>query len=123
MPAEIVPGEFCSSWFGVYRLPSLDSHTLQLIPGSPLKYIVDLSGGEGPAHCTCPAFAHFKGGPWDRTCKHIEYVHKHACLWNCQWHEGNPPPQLQPESTHGHHIPESKCPNCGEPLVAVRIAV
>lgn len=112
MPAEIVPGEFCASWFGTYEVTGTNG----------TKYVVDLSGGEGPASCTCPAFKYAKGPVYDRTCKHIAQVHQEACLWNCQWHDGNEV-KMRPKHTYGQVIPDSHCPNCNGPTVAVRIAV
>lgn len=119
MPAQIVTGEFCSSYFGKYEVRSMTD---------PYKtYIVMLNGGEQPPSCTCPAFQHaLRRAAWDDTphCKHIDYVWTHACMWNCQWHEGNDPVELKPVAIWSHNvIAESHCTNCEEPLVAVLIAV
>jgi len=114
MGYDIVPGEFCGSYYGHYE-----------IKGSRgAVYHVTLGGGEGPAHCTCPSFKFFKGSTYDRTCKHIERVHAEACMWNCQWHEGNNPVKLRPVEVYSpNKIHDAKCKNCGGPLVAVRIAI
>lgn len=114
MPVDIVPGEFCATYFGSYDVPGSR-------PG--VTYHVVHDGGEGPASCDCPAFKYFKGAVYDRTCKHIEYVWKHACMWNCQWFEGNPNPTLVPTHINRPVLPNSHCPNCGGPTVGVRIAV
>jgi len=113
MPAQLVPGEFCSSYFATYEVRS-QSNALTV-------YTVSLWGSEAPALCTCPAYQ-YSGER--RECKHIDYVFKHACMWNCQWHTGNKPVELEPKSINtGSVIPDSHCPNCNAPLVAVMIAV
>lgn len=110
MPAEIVPGEFCSTWYATYRVPS-DSDP-------SVTYRVILNGAEAQPSCTCKAF-HYHGG-----CKHIKFVMDHACLWNCQWYDGNPPlDRISPDAHHLDAIVGAECPNCGGPLISVRIAV
>lgn len=109
MPAEIVTGEFCASYYGTYFVPGSKGET----------YAVVMSGTG--AHCTCKAFQ-FSGE--SRSCKHIERVYAEACMWNCQWHDGNAPVMRKPDEVHAPHvIPNETCPNCGGPVVPVRIAV
>lgn len=114
MPAEIVTGEFCASYFGEYR-----------VPGSKLGTVYTVSHwGSGAAECTCPAFKFFKGADHDRTCKHVEYVWQHACMWNCQWFDGNEVVDLTAETfLYGPPIAGRSCPNCDGPVVPVKIAV
>lgn len=107
MPAEITTGEYCASWFATYKVEGSKGDV----------YTVSLSGGEGPVHCTCPAFR------YRDDCKHIKHVLDHACLWNCQWHDGNEEVTLRPEAITVDPITRSACANCGGPLVPVRIAI
>lgn len=108
MSYEIVTGQFCSSWFGTYE-----------IAGSKgAVYCVDIYGAEQAPHCTCPAYKFSK----DRTCKHIDQVMKRACLWNCQWHDGNKDHDLTPKYVNERTLHDT-CPNCAQPTVPVRIAV
>lgn len=113
MPAEIVTGSFCADYWGVFRVQS-DSDPNNF-------YIVTMNGGEGVAHCTCKAYEY---SGVERHCKHIHYVFKNGCFWNCQWHEGNKKVNIRPiRNDLGNIIPKEKCPNCGGPVVAVKIAV
>lgn len=110
----------CASNFGVFEVPSSR-------PGKTWR--VELHGSEGPARCWCPAYAYFKGEPWDRTCKHLEQLwdNEHgACLYNPQWRDGIRQPELKPVSytTASGFGPEGECcPACGGPVIAVRRAV
>jgi hypothetical protein len=110
MPAEITTGEFCASYYGLYTVSGSK-------PGT--SYEVTLNGTAGP-HCTCPAFKFSR----DHDCKHLAFVHKQACLWNCQWHDGNDEVTIRPvEFDWYNEIPGERCPNCDGPVIAVRIAV
>ena len=114
-PAQIETGLFCATYFAEYQIPGSR-------PG--VSYRVVLGGGEAPASCTCPAFTYSKAPVFDRECKHIRRVHQQACMWNCQWHEGNRIIGLRPtEIWSGNVVPDEHCPNCMGPVVAVRIAV
>lgn len=112
MPAEVVTGRFCASWFASYDIPSSK-------PGK--SYRCSLSGTHGP-YCPCKSF---EFSPLDsRNCRHIEQIHREACLWNVQWHEGNNPILLRPVAyDSSYEIPNDTCPNCGGPVIAVKIAV
>ncbi len=113
MPAEITSGRFCGSWFATYH-----------VTGSKgANYVVTLNGGESWPHCTCPAFQY--ADPNDKSCKHVRYVMDKACLWNCQWHDGNKRlGLLRPVEVWSRNvIPRDRCPNCGGKVVAVMIAV
>lgn len=125
MPAEIVTGSFCASWFGAYSVPGSKPGTL---------YRVTMNGGESMPTCyietgpnagqRCPAMKYFKGPQYDAQCKHIKKVHDSFCGWNCQWSEGNKHVTLRPEAIDERSvIPGEACPNCGGPTCAVRIAV
>lgn len=113
MPAEIVTGSFCASWFAAYDVPSSK-------PGK--FYRCTLNGAESQPYCPCKSF---EFSPLDgRNCKHIEKLHREACLWNVQWHPGNRPVLLRPVAWDERSvIPGEACPNCGGPVIAVRIAV
>lgn len=105
---------FCADYLGVFYVPGSKKGDL---------WRVELSGPEGGAHCDCPAFKFSKGEVYDKTCKHIEYVWKNACLYNPQWHDGGPR-KIKPNS----YVDESRflsdpCPCCGGPMFPVRIAV
>lgn len=114
MPAEIVPGSFCASYFGSFEVAGSNGDV----------HHVSTHGGEGPAFCDCPAFRFQRGPTYDRTCKHTKWVWEHGCFWNCQWHEGNAEVTIRPTSIGTGNVIESEhCPNCGGPLVAVLIAV
>ena len=114
MGYEIVTGEFCASYYASYTVPGSKPDTEWHVSHDGIL----------PPHCDCPAFMYYKGDPWDRTCKHINYVWNHACMWNCQWHEGNKEITVKPDSIdEGNVIKGSSCPNCGGPVVAVKIAV
>lgn len=115
MSYTIETGEFCASYFAVYT-----------VEGSKGKsYTVVINGAESTPSCTCPAFKYGKGPVYDRSCKHIDYVWKNACMWNCQWNDGNKKITLKPEQIDyvAGTIPDSHCPNCDGPTVPVRIAV
>lgn len=112
MPAEIVVMEDCASNYGVFYVPSSS--------GMGRVHTVTFSGSEGPAHCTCESYKYSR----DRDCKHIRKVWEQACLYNPQWHNGQPDPELRPiEYTYDAIVPGSTCPACGGPTVAVRRAV
>lgn len=113
MPAQLEPGQVCASYFAEYDVPSDTSDT---------SYRVSLHGGEVPPTCTCMAFRFQKVPRDQKFCKHIAYVQRHACMWNCQWNEGNTV-SLEPVEITETTIPDSKCPNCGGPTVAMMIAV
>lgn len=118
MPAQIEPGEFCASYWASYEVPGSKPGTF---------YRVTLYGAEQRASCTCKAYEFAcRRVAWDDnpTCKHIDYVWKHACMWNCQWHDGNAEVTLKPKAYFSQNvIAEEKCPNCEGPVVAVLIAV
>lgn len=58
--------------------------------------------------CTCPSFRFAKGE--DRTCKHIEAVKSHCCLWHQQFSEEQ-------------YKYDGKCPKCGDGVKGVIVAV
>lgn len=110
MPAEITTGPFCASWFADYVVPGSR-------PG--VTYRVSINGTTS-VHCTCPAFKFSR----DHTCKHVNAVMNQACMWNCQWHDGNSIIGLVPVVFDELSvIPNDRCPNCAGPTVLVRIAV
>lgn len=113
MSYDVVTMRDCASNFGRFVVPSLSE------PGK--RYVVTLSGSEGPAHCTCKAFEFSR----DRNCKHVEMVWREACLYNPQWRDGKAKPGLSPEEfTYTEGIgSDERCPACGGPTVLVRRAV
>jgi len=117
MPYSIETGSFCESWYAANEIPGSKGRT----------YRVTINGAEDYPHCTCPAFTYHKNGFEDDythpRCKHIERVFKEACLYNCQWHEGNKEVKLLPIEVHYSPRLAEKCPNCGGDTVPVRIAV
>jgi hypothetical protein len=115
MPAEIVTVGFCPQYYSRWVVQGSQ-------PGS--TYTVVLNGAEQLPDCTCPAFRH---APWDgKDCKHVRAVWAHGCLYNPQWREPGP----NDWADHGISLlatdtatwPEP-CEGCGQPMVAVRIAV
>lgn len=111
MPAEVVVGSFCASWFASYDVPGSKGNT----------YRCSLNGTSGP-HCPCKSFQF--APETDKRCKHLDQIHREACLWNVQFHEGNKPVALYPVAYDmSNEIPGETCPNCHGPVVAVRIAV
>lgn len=115
MPAEIVTAFFCASWDASYTVEGSGGNS----------YDVRISP-EGRTWCSCPAYKHFRGEEYDRTCKHIKLVHNEACLWNPQW----PMPSQergevlrQPTMVSTRTMVSERCPQCGGPVVAVRIAI
>lgn len=117
MPAEIVTGRFCASWFSDFYVPSSSSQAI---------YKVSM-GGTSHVHCTCPAFRHFRGAEYDRTCKHIAEVFAGACLWNEQWRSGPESGEITCWPIEGscdyQMVPGESCPTCGGPVCPVKIAV
>jgi hypothetical protein len=110
MGYDIVTMEDCASNYGTFK-----------VPGSKgAEYVVTMNGSEGMPHCTCKAYDF---APWDaKDCKHIRQVWEEACLYNPQWRDGKSDPKLRPASTDTP-LPDSKCPACGGPTIAVRRAV
>jgi len=107
---DIITGRFCTSYWGVYEVPS------NTTPG--MVYIVTLDGGTGDAHCTCKGFEH-RGD-----CSHLRQVNEKACLWNSVWgyeHEF----VLDPVDYHygPERIPGDKCPNCGGGVCPIRVGI
>jgi hypothetical protein len=105
----IITAECCASFWGDYDIPGSK-------PG--VRYRVSL--GDSPL-CTCLAFAYapFPG----KTCKHIRRVEQEACLWHPQGCGLGRTVKLQPRQLTRPTIPDSECPLCGGPTVAIRIAV
>jgi hypothetical protein len=106
----IESAECCATYWGDYDVPGSK-------PG--VRYRVSLGDSTS---CTCPAFeyAPFPG----KTCKHIQRVEQEACLWHPQGCErGRTPATLAPRRLTRATVPNSACPLCGGPTVAVRIAV
>jgi len=113
MPAEIVTMTECADFYGVFE-----------VEGSKgAKYRVAFGGGEGPATCTCPAYQYAKGAVYDKTCKHIDRVFKEGCFWHPQWHDPGPRTIAPVETYSPNEVPGEKCPGCGGPVVAIRVAV
>lgn len=113
MSVEIITVGFCPQYFATYS-----------VAGSRgAVYTVSLSGGEGPAFCTCPAYK-FSG---QNDCKHISAVWKHACLYNPQWKDAGPndlgEAGIVLDSLDEHRTYDEPCPGCGGNMVPVRIAV
>lgn len=111
MPAEIVPATFCADYWGIFHVGGSQGET----------WVVSMNGGEGVAHCSCPAYQYSKEQP--AHCKHIDRVFRNGCFWNPQWHEGGPI-KLRPVAYN--RAPEEQlepCPHCGGPTIGVRIAV
>ena len=112
MPAEIVTGSFCASYFARYEIEGSEKY----------PYHPTLNGAESQPYCPCKSFEFSKLD--NRTCKHIDRIHREACLWNEQWHRGNNPVLLRPTEIDDRFvIPGKACPNCDGPVVAVKIAV
>lgn len=126
MPARVLIGRFCAQWFMSFY-----------VQGSAKEpYVVHFEQGHGP-HCTCKAFEHGKRDETGfKSCKHIERVMKHACLWNEQWHVGGDCTlQPVPDSCTAAVVVDRRvlaswcgscdymCPKCGGPIVYKRIAV
>jgi hypothetical protein len=99
------------------------------VPGSNgAVWTVKLDGAQGAPYCTCPRWKFQRKATNDRTCKHIDRVMAHACLFNPQWHETPGPNdyakfgiRLIGTDTSGQ-VNES-CPGCGQNMIAVKIAV
>lgn len=111
MPAEIITASFCADYWADFEVESQS--------GSGETYTVTMNGGEGIAHCTCKAYE-YSGN--NHHCKHIDYVFQNGCFWNPQWYDGGSR-KLKPKVINGSTIPGEKCPRCGGPMIAVRIAV
>jgi hypothetical protein len=120
MPAQIENARFCADYWGTFEIPGSDGWT---------TYKVEFTGGESPAYCSkmdgtpCPSYQFSKAN--NKDCKHIRQVWAQGCFWNPQWHGGSSK-QIRPVSHHAPNLlerPESACPHCGGPTVAVRIAV
>jgi hypothetical protein len=113
MSAEIVTGQFCSSYFGTYE-----------VVGSKGD-IYNVTWNLLSAHCqrkngtSCPAY-HFSK---DQSCKHIREVWNRACMWNCQWFKGNEAIYQFPKIMIEPVIIDFHCPNCSGACVAVKVAV
>ncbi len=117
MSATIETAAFCPQYYATFEVQGSKDNV----------YTVTLSGGEGPAHCTCPAFK-YSGEPGEQDCKHVRKIWAHGCLYNPQWKDAGPNDLedngIQIASTDDSHVIEDEpCPGCGEPCVAVRIAV
>jgi hypothetical protein len=116
MSYDIATVGFCPQYFATFEVTGSKSNIYQ----------VTLDGAEGPAHCTCPAYAYSKDD--NRTCKHIAAIWKHGCLWNPQWKDAGPNDLdsvgTRLTGTHGRPILQGeRCHGCGQDCVAVRIAV
>lgn len=59
--------------------------------------------------CTCPSFK--IGGKY---CKHIRKVQDHRCAWNSE---------LEPHVQAEYMGNEPRCPSCGGPVEATKVAV
>lgn len=114
---DIITVGFCPQYWSTWK-----------VKGSrDAEYVVTLSGGEGPAHCTCPAFK-YSGEFGQQDCKHVRKVWEHGCLWNPQWHSDPGPNDYQDHGIEmlscgygrGYGAP---CPGCGGELQATKIAV
>lgn len=112
MGIDIIPAVFCADYWSTFDVPGSKGKVWQ----------VDWVGGEGPAYCNCPAFKYSKETP--QTCKHLDEVFKKGCFWNPQWCDGNTKEMRpRPDSCSRSTVIGEKCPHCGGPVVAVRIAV
>ena len=112
MPAEITTGLFCASTYGDYVVASSTTG---------LDYVVTLGGLSG-AYCDCAAYKYAK--ETYKSCKHIEAVYLGSCQWNCQWNDGHNPITHRPFRFDNRSVVHGEtCPNCGGPVVSVRIAV
>ena len=58
-------------------------------------------------HCTCPSFRYRKD------CKHLSVAKAQRCAWNEEAFCGSGAPRPT----------DGKCPNCGEPLETIKVAV
>lgn len=110
MPAEVITSVRCMDYESVFVV----------VGSTGTQYEVTCEGLM--LHCTCPAFRYFKGPENDRECKHTKFVWRNGCFWNTQWYEGGTK-QIRPMRLNGREVPDEKCPHCGGPVVAVRIAV
>lgn len=110
----------CASWYSTFEIPSFNPKTPEA------KYTVYMFGPTRTGVCTCKAFRF--SGP-KRTCKHVDYINDHACLWSNDWRpEGfalyNPTFRMYPVAdtialpSSASYIQELKmCPSChGEVL-------
>ena len=116
MSIDIVTVGFCPQYYATY----------DVVGSKDNVYQVTLSGAEGPAHCTCPAFK-YSGEFGDQTCKHVSRVWAHGCLYNPQWKPAGPNDLadqgiILTDSDDSRTYGE-KCPGCGEEMVAVKIGV
>jgi hypothetical protein len=116
MGVQYIPVGFCPQYESTWS-----------VQGSRGSYIVQLHADERAApSCSCPAFTFFKGEQWDRTCKHLQMIWDHGCLFNPQWKDAGPNDYAQ----HGLSLVEQgfggggePCPGCGQPMIRVVIAV
>lgn len=105
----IIKVRYCAQWFKTFTVAGSK-------PG--VKYSVSFAQDLGP-RCTCPAFEHAVGEV--KTCKHIQRVMKHACLWNERWYAGGDK-SLTPDENSLRVAPtmNDMCPHCGGRIVTVR---
>lgn len=115
MSVDIVTVGFCPQYFSTFAVKGSGTNW----------YTVSFNGGEGPAHCTCPAFK-YSGEPGNQTCKHIRRVWKYGCFYNPQWKDAGPNDLekhdikiLETDMGNWHE----NCPGCNQVMVAVKIAV
>lgn len=112
-------------------MPDLTIEAVEVCPQWTALYAVAGTGRDsyrvhfehGDNHCSCPAFRFFKGPDYDRTCKHIQLIETHGCLYHPQRDTGPNDLVAQGVSVLHHQGSGSPCPGCGEPTVVVRIAV
>ena len=90
MGIEVMMMSDCASNYGIFE-----------VRGSRGTYNVVLTGSEGPARCTCPAFK-YSGSR--QTCKHVDLVLREACLYNPQWHAAKDAPTISIYRVHVHCI-------------------
>lgn len=108
MPAEIITAQFCADYESTFEVEGSQGAT----------YFVTWDGLS--ASCTCPVFK-YSSTPLGE-CKHIDKVWRWGCFWNPQWYDGGTR-ELRPSRTTTRTVPNSTCPACSGPTIAVRIAV
>lgn len=115
-------------------MPDLSIETATICPQNYASF--EVAGSKGNTYrvsfddygrtCTCPAFKFSAEADYDKTCKHVKAVEAHGCLYHVQGADAGPNDLADVGITllgvHGSHVSEG-CPGCGEPMLAIRIAV
>jgi hypothetical protein len=85
---------------------------------------------DSPPTCQCPAYK-FSGDYGDQTCKHIKRVKKLGCFYHPLFEKAHAWNEFNFDDANIKWLswtrdvinPPEPCPGCGNPLIAVRVAV